>query len=230
MSLPVSEMSELARHLQDATISRSQLVYSRLKELIRSRALVPGQRIREAEIADMTKVSRTPVREAMNRLISEGLLALNPIRGFAVAELDKQQVLELYALREFLEGASARLAAQHASGPELTALFDLLEESRRIDGDNYERHAAVNREFHARISEAAHNRYLQRALAQMSDSLTLVPGTTFEMKGRAEEVYVEHRAVIDAMENRDADRAEAAAREHIRKAGEVRLRLLFGRY
>lgn len=223
-------MNELAREVQESTVSRSQLVYTRLKDLIRSRVLVPGQRVREAEIADMTKVSRTPVREAMNRLISEGLLALSPARGFAVAELDKQQVIELYALREFLEGASARLAAQHASEPELAAMRDLLEESRRIDDADYERHAAVNREFHSRISDAAHNRYLHRALAQMSDSLLLVPGTTFEMKGRAQQVYTEHRAILDAMDARHADHAEVAAREHIRKASEVRLRLLFGRF
>jgi DNA-binding GntR family transcriptional regulator len=223
-------MNDLAPDRQDSTISRSQLVYVRLKELIRRRILVPGQRVREAEIADMTRVSRTPVREAMNRLITEGLLAVNPVRGFAVAELDKQQVIELYALREFLEGASARLAAQHASEPELAALRDLLAESRRIEDDAHERHAVVNREFHARISEAAHNRYLQRALAQMSDALTLVPGTTFEMKGRAEQVYAEHTAILDAMDARNADQAEAAAREHIRKARDVRLRQLFGRY
>jgi DNA-binding GntR family transcriptional regulator len=223
-------MNEIGREIPDSALSRSQFVYGRLKEYIRNRTLVPGQRLREAEIAEMLNVSRTPVREAMNRLISEGLLALNPTRGFAVAELDKQQVLELYALRESLEGASARLAAQHASEPELTSLADLLAENRAIDSADYARHAVLNKHFHARIAEAGHNRYLQRALANLSDSLMLVPGTTYELPGRVLEVHREHNAILDAMQDRDPDRAEAAAREHIRNAGAVRLKLLFGRY
>jgi DNA-binding GntR family transcriptional regulator len=215
--------------MDNSGISRSQLVHNWLKGLIREGTFQPGQRIREAEIAERLGVSRTPVREAMNRLISEGLLALNPIRGFAVAELDKQQVLEIYALREFLEGASARFAAQHASPPEIDSLHEMLAQSLKIPEEEPRKQAKLNREFHAAISGAAHNRYLQRALTGLADSLGLVPGTTFEAKGRAKAVYDEHLAIVNAIEERDPVRAEAAAREHIRKAGEVRLKLLFGR-
>ena len=222
--------SKSERDVDESGLSRSQFVYNSLIGFIRSGVMKPGQRIREAEIAERLSVSRTPVREAMHRLITEGLLAINPIRGFAVAELNKQQVMELYALREFLEGAAARLASQHASKLEFDALRDVLAESRRIADDDAERHAALNKHFHARIGEAAHNRYLQRALLLMFDSLALVPGTTFEVKGRAKQVYKEHLAIVEAMEARDADKAEEMAREHIRRAGEVRLRLLFGRY
>jgi DNA-binding GntR family transcriptional regulator len=226
----VTATNDTERDAQESGLSRSQLVYNTLKGFIREGRLKPGQRIREAEIAERLRVSRTPVREAMHRLITEGLLEINPIRGFAVAELDKQQVLELYALREFLEGAAARLASQHASKLELDALRDILAESRRIADDDAERHAALNKHFHARIGEAAHNRYLQRALLLMFDSLALVPGTTFQVKGRAKLVYKEHLAIVEAMERRNADEAEEMAREHIRRAGEVRLRLLFGMY
>lgn len=222
--------NQAGRDVEEPGLSRSQFVYNTLISFIRKGTLKPGQRIREAEIAERLHVSRTPVREAMHRLITEGLLGMNPIRGFAVAELDKQQVMELYALREFLEGAAARLAAQHASKLELDALRDILAESRRIADDDAARHAALNKHFHARIGEAAHNRYLQRALLLMFDSLALVPGTTFEVKGRAKQVYKEHLAIVDAMEERNAVKAEEMAREHIRRAGEVRLRLLFGVY
>jgi DNA-binding GntR family transcriptional regulator len=222
--------NETGRDMQESDLSRSQFVYNTLKSFIRKGTLKPGQRIREAEIAERLRVSRTPVREAMHRLITEGLLGINPIRGFAVAELDKQQIMELYALREFLEGAAARLASQHASKLEFDALRDILAESRRIADDDAERHAALNKHFHARIGEAAHNRYLQRALLLLYDSLALVPGTTFEVKGRAKQVYKEHLAIVDAMEQRNADKSEETAREHIRRAGEVRLRLLFGVY
>ena len=210
-------------------ISRAQLVYNWMKGLIREGTLQPGTRLREAEIAEKLGVSRTPVRDAINRLLSEGLLALNPTRGFAVAELDAQQVLELYALREFLEGAAARLAAQHASQPEIETLRDMLADSLTI-GEDASRQAVLNKRFHAAIGRAAHNRYLEQALSRLADSMGLIPGTTFQIEGRATAVYNEHTALLDAIEKRDPDRAEAAAREHIRKAGQVRLKLLFGRF
>jgi DNA-binding GntR family transcriptional regulator len=216
--------------MDNSSISRSQRVHTTLKGFIRDGVLEPGQRVREAEIAEKLGVSRTPVREAINRLLSEGLLALTPIRGFAVAELDKQQVLEIYAVREFLEGAAARFAAQHASPLEIASLREMAEVSRTIPEDDPAEHARMNKQFHAMISEASHNRYLQPALTRLADSLALVRGTTFELEGRVEAVYREHLAILDAMEARDPDRAEAAARDHIRKAGEVRLKLLFGRY
>ena len=83
--------------MDDKGLSRSQIVYTALKDMIREGTLRPGQRMREIEIAEAQGVSRTPVREAMNRLVSEGLLEVSSARGVAVTELSKQQVLEIYA-------------------------------------------------------------------------------------------------------------------------------------
>lgn len=215
--------------MDDKGLSRSQIVYSTLKGQIRDGSLKPGQRMREIEIAEAQGVSRTPVREAMNRLVSEGLLEISAARGIAVTELSKQQVLEIYALREFLEGASARFAAQHASPPEMRSLRDLVDYTDTIPEDEPAQHAQLNKRFHGQIAEAAHNNYLGRALVLLSDSLMLVPGTTFEHPGRVKAVHAEHIAILDAIEARDPDGAERAAREHIRRAGEVRLQMLFGR-
>jgi DNA-binding GntR family transcriptional regulator len=210
--------------------SRSQTIYAMLKDMIRSGELPPGQRLREIEIAKAQGVSRTPVREAVHRLVSEGLLEMNAASGVAVTEFSKQQVLELYDLREFLEGASARSAAQHASPAEIRALRDQADFSRTIAETDFTRHAKLNQEFHARIADAAHNEYLNRALAQLSDFLMLVPGTAIEYPGRAPEVHPEHTAILDAIDARDADAAESAARLHIRNTGKVRLQVLFGRH
>jgi DNA-binding GntR family transcriptional regulator len=214
--------------MNDRDLPRAQAVYASLKDMIRDGSVRPGQRMREIEIAEAQGVSRTPVREAMHRLVSEGLLEATPARGIAVTELSKQQVLELYGLREFLEGASARFAAQHASLPEMRALHELLEHVHTVPDEDHARHALLNKRFHALIAEAAHNTYLSRALQQLSDSLMLVPGTTFQAKGRVSAVHAEHLAIIAAIDARDADGAEAAARDHIRRAGEVRLQMLFG--
>ena len=214
--------------MENRDIPRAQHVYTTLKGMIRDGALRPGQRMREIEIAEQQGVSRTPVREAMHRLVSEGLLESTSARGIGVTELSKQQVLELYALREFLEGASARFAAQHASLPEMRALRELIEHIATIPDEDHGQHAQLNKHFHAQIAEAAHNTYLSRALAQLSDSLMLVPGTTFQAPGRVAAVHEEHLAILAAIDVRDADGAEHAAREHIRRAGEVRLQMLFG--
>ncbi len=214
--------------MDDKGLPRSQIVYTALKEMIREGTLQPGQRMREIEIAEAQGVSRTPVREAMNRLVSEGLLEVSSARGVAVTELSKQQVLEIYALREFLEGASARFAAQHASLPEMHSLRELADHALTIDEDDAVKHARLNKRFHVQIAEAAHNTYLSRALALLYDSMMLVRGTTFENPGRVAAVHAEHIAILDAIDARDADGAEQAARLHIRKAGEVRLQMLFG--
>ena len=94
---------------------RGEFAYAQLRADIRGGKLMPGDRLRETEIADRLNVSRTPVREALKRLESEGLVVFSQPRGMTVAELAPGQVLELYAMREVLEGAAARFAAEHAS-------------------------------------------------------------------------------------------------------------------
>lgn len=208
----------------DENLSRAEFAYRRLQEAIRSGALRPGQRMRESELADLLNVSRTPIREAIRRLGSEGLVVLGPSRGMMVAELDKQQVRELYELRATVEGAAARLAAQHASPSESMAMRELLLES---DSTDPEENARINRLFHQAIHDAAKNRYLTRTLIQMSDFLALLPGTTFEVEGRRAAAFNEHMAILEAIEGQRPDEAERAARHHIEMAGATRLRMMF---
>ena len=207
------------------SLSRSEFVYTKLKAMIRARTLIPGQRIREADIATHLGVSRTPVREAMHRLVTERMLVLSSTRGISVVELDRQHMLELYATREFVEGASARFAAQHASPAEIASLRTMLEQSRA--NSDPEKHAAFNRHFHDAIGVAAHNRYVQQMLDSLADTLLLLRGTTFQVPGRPSVAYEEHLAILNAIENRDPDAAEAAARSHIRNATQIRLEMMF---
>ena len=87
--------------------------------------------------------------------------------------------------------------------------------------------ARINRLFHATIHEAAHNRYLSQSLDDFSDTLALLRGTTFTVKGRWKDELAENNELVDAIERRDADAAEAAARQNMRSALEARLRMLF---
>jgi DNA-binding GntR family transcriptional regulator len=212
--------------LEIASSSRGDFAYESLRAAIQQGEIQPGERLREVELAGRLGVSRTPVREALKRLEAEGLVAFAPRRGLVVAQLDQQQVHELYALREVLEGAAAALAARHASEYEIEALQDLVRRHEEA-GRNTAQLVEINRHFHATLYSAARNRYLLEALSSMHGSLALLRETTYAAAGRPAAALDEHREIARAIRWRDAASAEEAARRHIRNAEQARLALLF---
>lgn len=206
-------------------IPLSEAVFRSLCQALRVGFYRPGDRLREEEVAQRLKVSRTPVREALGRLMAKGFVEPAGGRGLIVRTLDTAEVLELYAMREILEGAAARLAAQHASQPEIDAMIDLEEAFEAQSKDPVEM-ARLNRAFHETIFRAARNRYLDSALQELQDGIALLGVTTFSVTGRPSTAAEEHRALIDAIAARDPDRAEKLARSHIQEALRSRLRLL----
>lgn len=218
-------VAAMAEQAPNRDQSRAEFVYAVLGGAIRGSRFTAGQRVREEEIAQVLGVSRTPVREALRRLQSEGLLEVTPGRGLGVATMSRQQVLELYEMREVLEGAAARLAAKHASPGEVALLHDLMREGSAA-GDDAERVAAVNRTFHHAIYDAAHNRYLMGTLRVVYDSMALLGATTFTVPGRSPLANAEHRVIVEAIDRRDATDAEQAMRHHIENAKAVRLKML----
>ncbi|ONG50278.1 hypothetical protein BKE38_18690 [Pseudoroseomonas deserti] len=195
--------------------------YDRLRAAIREGALRPGQRVTEAELAARLGISRTPVRQALTRLETEGLLSHEPRRGLVVSRPDHLQVVELYAMREVLEATAARFAAQHASEAELAGLARLVEAEAAGPQDSRAL-SAVNLRLHTLLHRAAHNRYLLRSLAQLTDAMALLP-TMLGNPARARQSQQEHRALLDALLRRDAAAAEAAMRAHLRSAQDHRL-------
>ncbi|MEL6292431.1 MAG: GntR family transcriptional regulator [Pseudomonadota bacterium] len=184
--------------------------------------LQPGDRVKEASLAQRFGLSRTPVREALRRLETRGLLIHEPHRGMVVAKLDASAVGELYAMRGLLDGAAARLAAQHASAVEIAAMELQVERDAGLVSDPA-RLAHANRAFHAAILRAAHNRFLMKASDTLAEALALLGPTTLAMPDRAEQSIVEHRAIVSAIKARSADAAEAAARAHIEASFGARL-------
>jgi DNA-binding GntR family transcriptional regulator len=205
--------------------SRSEFVFASLRDAIWEGRFTRGERIPEEEIARSLGVSRTPVREALRRLQERGMLVVGAGRGLVVAELSKQQVLELYAMREILEGSAARFAAQHANEAEVDMLHRLLEEFDKHRG-NPRMLVSLNRRFHSAVCEAAHNRYLIQTLDGMHDALALLHSNTFRVPNRPRETDAEHRRIVLAIERRDPDEAEKAARDHVRQAQRTRFAML----
>lgn len=211
-------------HHDRGTMSRGEYAYRILREAIHGGNMKPGQRVREVEIAELLGISRTPAREAIRKLEAEGMLTAAS-RGFVVTKLEYTQVLELYSMREVLEGTAARFAAQHASEMEIQALCCLLEK-QESQAENAGALAETNRQFHKTIHNAAHNRYLLSALNALTDALALLEGTTFSVAGRAATSSAEHHHIIDAIARRDPNAAERTAREHIREGARLRVHMI----
>jgi DNA-binding GntR family transcriptional regulator len=201
--------------------SRSEFVYSQLCDAISEGRFRQGMRLREEEIAQTLGVSRTPVREALRRLQARGLLTVGVGRSLIVSELTRQQVLELYAMREILEGSAARFAAQHASEAEIALLRHLHQQFLTHWGEPL-KVIYYNRRFHQAIYECARNRYLTQALNEMHDAFALLYSNTFRVPERPRDSDAEHSEIIEAIAAHDPEAAERAARKHIRLAQQTR--------
>lgn len=196
-----------------------------LRDGIRGGDILPGEHLREADVARWLNISRTPVREAFHRIVSEGLLVTGPWNGAMVIELDQQRLVELYAVREALEGAAARLAAQHASKAEIQNLFRISESEEAAKG-NPDQLVIINGELHQAIYSATHNRYLLQSLNAIADTLGLLRHSTFIIPGSAAQAHREHLEILRAIRDGDSSKAEKMARRHVSNALALRLDLL----
>lgn len=208
--------------------SLADVAYARLRGAIEGGRFRAGDRMREADLASWLGISRTPIRDALKRLESEGMVAAAPRRGLVISQLEQQQVSELYAVRDVLEGLAGRLAAQHASTAEIGAMRDLLERQGRTHDDDYAALARLNRLFHDVIYRATHNRYLINTLDGFESSLALLSGTTYVAPGRPKTALKEHGDLVSAIEARNRDLAEEVASKHVRAAERIRLQLISG--
>lgn len=207
--------------------SQASRVYGILREEIQSGRLSQGTRLLEAQLARSLRVSRTPVREALRRLQAEGLVEMQSGRGLVVAELTIEAVLELYVAMIALEGMAASLAARLISPLELQQLQSLqrgLEEA--VPTLNPEPLFNLNMRFHLQICAAAKNRYLLDFVKRIYDTLRRFKETTLTYPGRAQQMVVEHRALLTALEARDEGRAESLVREHNRNAMACRMSMI----
>ncbi len=197
--------------------------YTLILEAIDRGDYKPGDRLVESELADRLGVSRTPVREALQRLETQSMLARDG-RSLIVASLDHNQLAELYVVRAELEGLAAKLAAKHASPEEVKVLRDMIEEDRALLDDPAALSRA-NRRFHKQIHLASHNRYLVQQLDLVHRSMALLASTSLAAEGRGETALAEHDAIVRAIEAGDGEAAQEALRAHISKAFETRLKL-----
>jgi DNA-binding GntR family transcriptional regulator len=218
-----AEQRQRHAHLQRA----ADVVRETLRDAILEGELAPGARLREEELAREFGVSRTPIREALQQLGAEGFIDVSPHQGAVVASLTVEDILAIYVVREVLEGVSARLAARRATPTQTERLQAILEQMEtRTDGASPGQLADLNLQFHAELRRAAANRYLDRFLSQIEHAVRRFGQTTYAAPGRKESSIAEHRAIVEAVIDRDPERAETLAIEHMRSARRLRLRIL----
>ncbi|SFC98836.1 GntR family transcriptional regulator [Tropicimonas isoalkanivorans] len=195
--------------------------YELILEAIDVGVYKPGDRLVESELADRFGVSRTPIREALQRLETQSLLSRDG-RSLIVASLDHNQLAELYVVRSELEGLAARLAARHAAAEEVHVLENMIESDRALV-DDPPALARANRRFHRQIHLASHNRYLVQQLDLVYRSMALMATTSLAAEGRGEVALREHEAIVAAIKARDEQAAYDALKVHISEAFVQRL-------
>lgn len=191
-------------------------VAARLRAMVFDGELQPGQWIDEKALAAAWQVSRTPLREALKVLAAEGLVELVPHRGCRVIELGDADADALFPVMALLEGRCAREAVLKASDDDLAALDRLHDElehfAARQDLEGYYR---ANHVFHSRVQQLAANRWLDRATGDLRRFMRMMRGRQLALPGRIDASINEHRVLIDAFRQRDADRAERAMHDHL---------------
>lgn len=201
--------------------------YRRILEEIRTGRLLPGDRLRETDLASSLGMSRTPVREAIRQLESDGIVIHAPRQGAAIRSLDHAEVVELYEMRAVLEGTAARLAARAATEVELGELNDL--NAALAAATSGAAAADLNRLFHATLMNVAKNRFLARSMRSLQKALMILGPTTLADAARSDAAVAEHALVLDALAARDGEAAERAMRAHIDASQAARLRSLRAR-
>jgi DNA-binding GntR family transcriptional regulator len=205
----------------------AEAAYTTLREAIIHGVLRPGQPLAEIGLAEEFGRSRTPIREAILRLESEGLAARVPRRGLVVAKMTREEVLEVYAVREVLGGLAARLAALGMMPTEIDRLVWLNDRLRvaTVAGDR-KAMIQLNLEFHDAISQASRNSMLRDFMRRLHEWVHRFQETTMAFPGRGLEAIAEHEALIEAIRRRDPDAAERIARVHADRARQIRINMI----
>lgn len=194
-----------------------QQVAERLRKRIYDHELRPGDAIDEKELCAAFGISRTPLREALKVLHTEGLVELIPNRGCFVKLLDQEELHELFPVMAVLEGLCAREAVERCTAEDRERLEQLHAQleayAQALDVDRY---YEVNFEFHQALQELSRNRWLQRVAADLRKILRLARHTQLTAHGRLQESLQEHRKIMEAFRRRDPDAVEQTMKEHLR--------------
>lgn len=213
------QTSDIQADSQDSTLSGQTT--TALRDAIIKGELPPGTKLNEPKLAEQFNVSRGPLREAIRRLVSMGLVTHVPHQGASVATLDLESVMELYEVREALEGKAAALAAERMADEDIERLKELLEVHRRHHASNAGEYLQLDGDldFHYQIIKGSGNKMLEQQLCdELYHLIRMFRVQTSRFKSRSDKALVEHQQLIYAIEQRNPQMAELVMRQHIARA------------
>lgn len=201
-------------------------IYDALHRQIIAGKYAPGDWLRQDEIATQMGVSMTPVREALDLLVSTGLAERVPYRGVRVREMSAKDIVDAYGLRLILEALTAREAALHITPGQISSLEKIMAEmKKRVKLNEMPQERQLSREFHSLIAEASGNNLLVKLYAVVANAFPdwLLYEAVFRkpelLAGSVTQTYEEHTAIMDALIKGDADKAAQKSIEHVLDSG-----------
>jgi DNA-binding GntR family transcriptional regulator len=214
MKLQDDGAAGVARPLDNRTLWEQ--VRDRLREDILAGRLEPGTELSEVALARDFGISRGPLREALGRLASEGLVTVTPRRGAVVTQLSRQEFIDAYQVREALETLAVRLAVPLISDAEVAHLRELCELMARAARENQVRlFFDTNNSFHEALVRGSRNHKLHEVHRMLVGQMVPYLPRSLELRGNLQQSVAEHEAILAAIEAREADRAADLLAEHI---------------
>ncbi len=196
------------------------IVFETLRTAILEGGLKPGERVMEVQLAEKLGVSRTPVREAIRKLELEGLLVMIPRKGAYVADVSIKDVLNVLEVRASLEGLAASLAAERITEEEVEKLKQSAEQFEAMNKEN-DREGMIlkDTEFHSVLLNASRNDKLLNIVEGLSDQVQRFRVIYFTEYSDAKNIIKEHRNILEAISERDGEKADRLAQDHIENIG-----------
>ena len=199
-------------------------VYQKIREDILTGVYKEHDELREVSIGEELGVSRTPVREALRQLELEGLVTIVPNKGAYVTGITPQDVHDIYKIRSLLEGLCARWATEHITGRQIEELEEIILLSefhlRKKSAEQAEQVSELDGKFHKVLYEASNSRILEHVLSDFHKYVQMARMMSVGAKDRAERSIEEHRDILKAIKDKDPDKAEWLAKQHIMKVME----------
>jgi len=205
------------QRIEPANLSLVNRAYQELKRIILEHQIPQGGKLNEIELAAALGISRTPVREAINRLGKEGLVEIFPQRGAFVIQYSEKDIFELFLIRENLEGLAAYLAAERVTEQDLTRLESCIRGFREpYSKRDVQRYAREDFKFHQTIVLLSDARRLINLIAGLHDHIRIFRLTPIGLSSRMKTSLIEHQKLLEALKSKDPGEADRRMRLHIR--------------
>ncbi|MCO5083793.1 MAG: GntR family transcriptional regulator [Rhizobiaceae bacterium] len=191
-------------------------VYEAIKDLAVDYRFKPGERINEVELAAGLGVSRTPVREALNRLVRDGFMTFVPNRGFYARDITPEGVQELYELRAAIERAAFKLACERGTDADIADVIAIWDDNSELASSaDWEKVAEADEDFHTAVVRLSKNAPMLNAVEGINSLIRFFRRIDLESSRRRSGLYDEHAAIIDCLRRRDGERGGEFLERHI---------------